>query len=170
MSRTLEDTLTPELFEFLLPEQRDNIQDSLTLLDHFAHPHSHSQENLLELEDYAFVVFPTARAYEGFLKLFFRHLGVLQEEHYQSRNFRVGRSFNPDIKMHLRDNVWIYDDVARATSDEIARRLWQMWLSGRNHLFHFFPDERYQVNYGEAKDLVEGLIQVMEDAFHSSER
>lgn len=165
MSRSLQDFLTPELFTFLLPEQRDDIQDSLRLLDHFSHPDKHG---LQDPNDYAFIVFPTARAYEGFLKLFFKHLGVLGSEHYRSKHFRVGRSFNPDIKMHLRDEVWIYDDVSHATSEEIARRLWQMWLSGRNHLFHYFPDDRYQVNYGEAKSLVEDLIQVMEDALRSA--
>lgn len=164
MSRTLQDFLSPELFSFLLPEQRDDILDSLRLLDRFTAP---DRDGLQDPQDFAFIVFPTARAYEGFLKYFFHHIGVLGEEHYRSKHFRVGRSFNPDIKMHLRDEVWIYDDVMQATSDEIARELWQMWLSGRNHLFHYFPDDRYHVGYGEAKSLVEGLIKAMDDAVQS---
>ena len=164
MSRTLQDFLTPDLFSFLLPAQRDDIQDTLRLLDCFSCP---NKDGMQDPSDYAFIVFPAARAYEGYLKLLFKHLGVLQEEHYRSKHFRIGRSFNPDIKMHLRDEVWVYDDVSLKTSEEIARRLWQMWLSARNHLFHYFPDDRYEVNYGEAKILVEDLIAVMEDALRS---
>jgi hypothetical protein len=167
MSRSLQDFLSPELFSFLLPDQRDDILDSFRLLDHFSTP---DKNGMQDPQDFAFIVFPTARAFEGFLKYFFMHIGVLGDEHYRSKHFRVGRSFNPDIKMHLRDEVWIYDDVARATSDEIARELWQMWLSGRNHLFHYFPDDRYQVSYAQAKDLVEGLIKAMDDAVRSGEK
>jgi len=165
MSRDLSDFISPELFTFLLPEQRDDIQDSLRLLDHFQLP----APNGLKLpQDFAFIVFPMGRSYEGFLKLFFVNLGLLQDEHFRSKYFRIGRSFNPDIKMHLRDEVWLYDDVQQHTSEEIARRLWQVWLSARNHLFHYFPDDRYEVSYSEARRLVEEVIAAMEDAIHSA--
>lgn len=165
MARDLPEFLSPELFTFLLPEQRDDIQDSLRLLDQFQLP---PPNGLNHPHDFAFIVFPMGRCYEGFLKLFFMHLGVLQDEHYYSKFFRIGRSFNPDIKMHLRDEVWVYDDVQQQTNEEVARRLWEVWLSARNHLFHYFPDDRYQVSYSEARKLVEDVISAMEDAIHTS--
>lgn len=161
----LSERLSSELLSFLLPDHRDLIQDSLLLME--------QQRQLLDepattsvppISDFSFILFPMAKAYEGFLKLYFLRLGIITDAQYRGQSFRIGRSFNPDIVDRLRDHDWLYDDVARLCSPDVARQLWQLWLDGRNHLFHFFPNDRYQLTYMEAEKLLRRFLVVMEDA------
>jgi hypothetical protein len=163
MQHQLSLRLTPRLLNFLTPDLLAYIKDSLLLLDHFEEPdHRHVYH------DYAFLVFPIAKAYEGFLKLYFQRLGVLNQAHSESRLFRIGRSFNPDLPPHLRDEVWIYDDVSRESGKEIARGLWEIWVEGRNHLFHYFPQHRRTVDYEQARKLIDRFVEAMEIALQSN--
>ena len=52
--------------------------------------------------DYSFVVFPTAKAYEGFLKKMFFDLGFITEEDYRGKRFRIGKALNPFLEKNLR--------------------------------------------------------------------
>lgn len=149
--------LSPALRRFLEPELLDYVEDSLTLLHHFAEP-----DHRRAFHDYAFVVFPMAKAYEGFLKHLFMDLEVMRDEDYRSRYFRVGRSFNPDLPKHLRNEVWVYDDVRDRVGEQIARQLWQMWIDGRNHIFHYFPDNRHCLSYAQAERLIFRFLEAME--------
>ncbi len=151
--------LSPVLRFFVSQEILEHIQDSLTLTQHFAEPDHRSS-----FHDYAFMVFPMAKAYEGFLKHYFVHLGILNDSHFRSRHFRIGRSFNPDLTKNLRDEVWLFDDVANHCGNELAREMWNMWVEGRNHTFHYFPDERHCLSYGQAKKLVYRFVDIMEQA------
>ncbi|HCC84922.1 MAG TPA: hypothetical protein DEP87_04550 [Candidatus Pacebacteria bacterium] len=116
------------------------------------------------LPDYGFLVFPLAKAYEGFLKKFFLDLGLIDLESYNSRKFRIGRAFNPDVRHGQRDLLWIYDDVSRACEPEIARQLWQAWLDGRNQVFHYFPDEKGKLNFDQASAKIKTLKAAMDRA------
>lgn len=149
--------LTPALRRFLEPELVDHIQDSLTLLSHMEEPDHRSSYH-----DYAFIVFPIAKAYEGFLKQYFVKLGVIDQNSYRDRHFRVGRSFNPDLPQRLKDETWLYDDVRAFCGEKTARSLWNMWIDGRNHTFHYFSDDRNCLNYPQAKRLVERFLESME--------
>lgn len=151
--------LSPALQHFVSEEILEHIQDSLTLVDRFAEPDHHSS-----FHDYAFIVFPMAKAYEGFLKNYFLRLGILNETHFNSRHFRIGRSFNPDLTKRLRDESWLFDDVSKHCGIPLARAMWEMWVEGRNHTFHYFPDEKHCLNYSQAKSLVHRFVGVMEQA------
>lgn len=145
--------------KFLPPELAELAEDSLILLE------MHKADSATSsLNDYAFILFPIAKAYEGFLKLFFFQIGALQKDVYYARNFRIGRSFNPDLVPRLRDEVWIYDDVSRICGPGIARDLWQLWLDGRNHLFHFYPGDRYVLNRQQAAEILYRLLDGMDHA------
>lgn len=147
--------------DFLTPELRMGVEDSLQLLEHVR---SLDSEKDLPVSDYSFVVFPMAKAYEGFLKLYFRRHNLLNEKHFQSRHFRIGRSFNPDLPRKFKDDVWLFDDVANLCGPDLARRMWEVWVDGRNHLFHFFPDGKYQLTLSEAEVLVNRFLKLMEEA------
>lgn len=151
--------LSPALRRFLSVDLLDHVQDSFTLVEHFEEPDHHCS-----FHDYSFVVFPIAKAYEGFLKQFFVQTGALSPASSHSRHFRIGRSFNPDLPPNLRDEVWIFDDVQALCGTQTARDLWQMWVDGRNHPFHYFADERYCLTYPQAKRLVERFVETMEKA------
>lgn len=142
--------------QFLPPEIAELVDDSLRLWQ-FHHEHS----SQLELNDYSFIIFPLAKAYEGYLKIFFFQTGILQKDVYHARNFRIGRSFNPDLVPRLRDELWLYDDVARMCGEDVARELWQIWLDARNHLFHFFPGDRYVLTLKDANNLLHRVLDAM---------
>ncbi len=158
----LERFLPHEVLEYLEPEQKRLIHDSLVLIAYFEDKPLEPNE----IHDYAFVVFPLAKAFEGFLKTYFYRKNLITEKVYSGRHFRVGRSFNPDLPDKYRDEFWVYDDVARECGEDLARRMWNVWLDARNHLFHYFPNDKYDVTLAQAKELVFHTLDVVTDAIH----
>jgi len=63
-----------------------------------------------EFSDYSFIVFPAAKAYEGFLKKLFFDLGFITEEDYYGKHFRIGKALNPSLPKELRHNG-AYDKI-----------------------------------------------------------
>lgn len=177
-SYKLEDWSSPELFTFLPEQQKELVQDSLDLLRfHGIHVNQHAQKMAgkstcpcelcvddQSFHDFAFIVFPMAKAFEGFLKYYLMETHVITKERYKSRDLRIGRSLNPDLPERFRDEEWYFDDIARQCNENVARDIWELWLEGRNHLFHYFPDDRYQLSYHEAADLIHRFVRVMEEA------
>lgn len=115
-------------------------------------------------DDYAFVVFPMAKAYEGFLKQYFYDSKLITEEVFKSKKFRIGRALNPDVHFNQRDEDWLYDNVERTCGKAVAQQLWQTWLTCRNRIFHFFPEETQPVTLATAAKDLELLSQAMEAA------
>ena len=117
-----------------------------------------------EFHDYSFVVFPMAKAYESFLKKFLFTIGLIDRNQYEHRQFRIGRSLNPDIPVRHRNEFWLYEELAGACGPELARRLWDNWLDSRNHLFHYFPEVKSNITLSQAEDLMTKLSQAMSEA------
>lgn len=147
------------LYAFFSEESRRLSRESLALAEWLAVPSARPP-----IKDFSFVVFPIAKAYEGFLRDYFFQVGLIPEREYQSKHFRIGRSFNPDLPNRLRTEEWIFDDVANACSPEVARNLWQAWIEGRNHLFHYYEHGRYSLTYEAAVSRIWQLIEAMEEA------
>lgn len=167
-SARLEDNLSPELVQFLPDMQKELIADSLQLWKYHSECR-HEQEllgdrskSLPDFYDHSFIVFPIAKAYEGFLKYYFFSIHVISKQKYSSRDLRMGRVFNPDLPEKFRDEEWIFDDVSRLCSRQMAQEMWDIWLTGRNHIFHYFPDERHIISFEEAGALVKEFMHVME--------
>lgn len=138
--------LQPEVRDLLVLSQ-DLAQRELRLRSHWP--------------DYSFLVFPAAKAYEGFLKQYLYDLGLIQETQFRGKNFRIGRALNPDVPAHQRDQWWLFDDVAQRCGPAIARQLWNTWLECRNQVFHFFPHEVKPLTLSKALEklaLVESAI------------
>lgn len=148
-------------FGLLEKEAQDLVAQSYELYDR--------EERLKSsLHDYSFVVFPMAKAYEGFLKQFLYKVGFIDRAQYEHRQFRIGRSLNPDVSFRHKDEYWLYDDVAGLCGEQTARALWDTWIDARNHLFHYFPDTRYSVDLKQAKELLERMGQMMDLALESA--
>ncbi len=144
-------------YSLLIPRQRDLVQVAHQLYER-------EQQSTLVLADYGFIIFPMAKAYEGFLKKYFLELGLITEEVYRSRKFRIGRALNPDVRPEHRNGEWLYDDLERECGKGTAHQLWDAWLICRNQIFHYFPDKDNQVSLLEAGRLLEMLNQAMEEA------
>ncbi len=141
-------------YTYLTDWQRQLVETSSKLIEQ-------QETNKDYFIDYSFVVFPMAKAYEGFLKKFFLDLKLISNETYEGRRFRIGRALNPDVSQNQRDKYWIYDDISRYCSEKVARQLWDAWLHCRNRVFHFFPKDQGVISLAEAKNKVQEINQAM---------
>lgn len=123
-----------------------------------------------QVSDYSYVVFPMAKAYEGFLKKYFFELGLISMQTYESRRFRVGRAFNPDLNSTQQDDLWIFDDVARMCGLALAREMWDAWIECRNQVFHYFPLQNRALSLAQADAKLQQLASVMEGAIRCQTR
>lgn len=109
--------------------------------------------------DYSFIVFPAAKAYEGFLKKLFLDLGFISEADYYGKRFRIGRALSPTLRGKARKRHGVYDKLKDyCKGDDIPKKLWRTWKMCRNRLFHWFPDSRNTIDYEEAEDRIEMII------------
>ncbi len=141
-------------FEYLDDCQRELVGVSFSL--------TNKRLELAGLSDYSFVVFPMAKAYEGFLKKIFLDLGLITKEVYEDRHFRIGRALNPDIRTSQKDEYWLYDNVAERFGNDLARHLWDTWLLCRNRVFHYFSNCDQFLSFDEAVKRIEMMMETMQ--------
>jgi len=126
------------------------------------------QKKELEKEnfnDYSFLVFPAAKAYEGFLKKIFLDLGFISENDYYGERFRIGKALNPYLEPNFRMES-VYDKLVEYTGDEdLAAKLWQTWKESRNLLFHWFPNNKNTLTFAEAVERVNMILSAIEVTF-----
>lgn len=118
-----------------------------------------------EFNDYSFIVFPAAKAYEGFLKKLFLDSGFIDQNDYFGKQFRIGKALNPFLPAHLRKES-VYDKIVNfCGGKDLADKLWETWKEGRNLVFHWFPNEKNTINLKEAEDRINMIISAMDAAF-----
>ena len=116
--------------------------------------------------DYSFIVFPAAKAYEGFLKKIFLDMGFINPDDYYGKHFRVGKALNPSLEKEIREREGVYDKiVSHCGGEELAGRMWHCWKECRNLLFHWFPNEKNAISLAEAKDKVNLILETMDSSF-----
>ena len=119
-----------------------------------------------KFHDYSFVVFPAAKAYEGFLKKLFLDMGVINKEDYYGKHFRIGKSLNPTLDAKYRDQDWVYDDLTRfCGSENLPKKLWQTWKNSRNLVTHWFPNEQNVISLVEAEKRIFLVLEAIDEAF-----
>lgn len=107
------------------------------------------------IADYGFLVYPAAKAYEGFIKTYLFRNGLIDSFMYKNDHFRIGKAINPDLPERYREDGWVYDDLARLFGDDLPARLWSTWKKCRNHVFHFKPDKLRLYTLVEAQIKIE---------------
>jgi len=116
--------------------------------------------------DYSFIVFPAAKAYEGFLKKLFLDLGFISRDDYYGRHFRIGKALNPQLEPKFREMESVYDKLVAFSNDrKLADELWDTWKTCRNLVFHWFPDEKRAINFDEAGMRVNKIVSSVDLAF-----
>lgn len=116
--------------------------------------------------DYSFIVFPAAKAYEGFLKKVFLDMGFITNEDYHGKRFRIGKALNPFLEKKFRESDSVYDKiVSHCGGKELADTLWEAWTNGRNVVFHWFPDEKKASSFEEAENKIKQIVNAMDRAF-----
>jgi len=114
-----------------------------------------------KFHDYSFIVFPAAKAYEGFLKQLFLDLNFITKKQYYSKRFRIGRSLNPSLDKN--DPEWVYKKLETyCNNKDIATQLWKTWKESRNALFHWFPHEINAISYQESGNKLTMIAEAIE--------
>lgn len=143
---------------YLEENQRDLLEQAGILLER-----EEQAEGLFH--DYAFIVFPAAKAYEGFLKKLFLDLGLIDQQQYESNHFRIGRALNPDLPQRFRDRDWVWQALTQLCQPGLPAFLWETWKSCRNLLFHWFPKHKNFITLEGAKGGLDLLIEAIDRAF-----
>ncbi|MDP1710312.1 MAG: RNase LS family HEPN domain-containing protein [bacterium] len=115
--------------------------------------------------DYSFVVFPAAKAYEGFLKKMFFDLGFITREDYEGKHLRIGKELNPFLPKKI-ESAGVYKKLVKyCGGEELANNLWDTWKTSRNLTFHYFPNEKNALTLWEAGDRLEMIVGAIDMAF-----
>lgn len=119
-----------------------------------------------KFHDYSFIVFPAAKAYEGYLKTLFKDLGFITEEEFYGKRFRVGKALNPALEAEFRATESVYDKLVNfCQGRQLPDMMWETWKEGRNFLFHWFPNEKNVIGLQEARERVMQILDTMDKAF-----
>lgn len=117
-----------------------------------------------KFKDYSFLVFPFAKAYEGYLKQLFLDVDFITHLDYISDHFRLGKHLSPHLVNRLGDRS-IYRRISEESSEELAKKIWEMWKKGRNQIFHYYPHNLRRIEYEEAFEFNRSFLRVMMEAY-----
>lgn len=117
-----------------------------------------------QFKDYSFLVFPYAKAYEGYLKQLFLDIGFMNHLDYVSDHYRIGKYLSPHMINRLEDKS-IYVKIRNMVSNKLASDLWEAWKEGRNQVFHYYPHNIKRLTFEEAKAMNEQILNVMIESF-----
>ena len=149
--------LSQTWFQALSHDQQDLVTQAHILIDR------EKKDASGNFHDYSFIVFPMAKAYEGFLKQFFLDLGIITSAQFNSTHFRIGKRLNPDLPTRYRRSDWIVDLLDDACPN-LSHVLWRAWRLYRNHLFHFFPEHTNFISLSEAESGLKIISQAIKSA------
>ncbi len=150
---------TTFLWSYLPTEAKGLINDGEVLL-------GYSERIKENISDYSYLVFPFAKAYEGFLKKLLLDLKLIREDMYYGDSVRIGRILNPHF---IREHDNVYKGLSSIVDGDItvAENLWTVWIKARNQVFHYFPHNFRKLTYVESKELIDDLVSAMHTAVNS---
>lgn len=144
-----------EFWKYLSQFQKDLILEGDYLMNDIIRNGKYS------FKDYSFLVFPYAKAYEGFLKQLFKDIGFISHLDYISDHLRLGKLMSPNLVGRLGQRS-LYRKIQDTVSQDLAERIWSTWKVGRNQIFHYFPHNFKAITFEEAEQTVNNIIQTME--------
>lgn len=153
-------------WNFLEEDLQELFKESFLLIDFFRNK-IHEEKGLEQFHDYSFLVFPAAKAYEGYLKKAFLELKFITEADYFGKRLRIGKALNPFLPADL-EKESIYKKVCDFVGNEtLAATLWDTWTMSRNLVFHWFPNEKNAITFEEAERRVNLIIDALDSSYAS---
>ena len=147
-----------KFWEYLSQNQKDLILEGNYLMNDVIKHHNYS------FKDYSFLIFPFAKAYEGYLKQLFRDVGFISRLDYISDHLRLGKLMSPNLIDRLGDRS-LYKLIRQHSTTELADLIWETWKMGRNQIFHYFPHNIKGVSFEEAEKIINRIITTMREAY-----
>jgi hypothetical protein len=145
-------------WEYISQTQKDLLLEGDYMTNEVIRHHSY------KFKDYSFLIFPYAKAYEGFLKQLFLDIGFLTRLDYISNHLRLGKLMSPNLVGRLGERS-LYIKMKKYGSEELANEVWECWKIGRNQVFHYFPHNIKALTFDEAEQVISQIIKTMSDAY-----
>lgn len=146
------------LWSYFSETQRDLILEGDYLLNDVIREHK------TKFKDYSFLVFPFAKAYEGFLKQLFLDVGFISHLDYISDHYRLGKFLSPHLMERLGDRS-LYRQIVKVAGHSLAEEIWQMWKLGRNQIMHYYPHNIKKVTLEESERVTTAFMRTMDHAY-----
>lgn len=143
------------VWSYLSQGQKDLIEEGQYLLEEIIKHEKYS------FKDYSFLVFPFAKAYEGFLKQIFLEIGFITHDEYTSDHFRLGKVLSPHLVARLGGRS-VYKKICDQSGVDLADQIWDTWKIGRNQVFHYFPHNLRSLTLSEAEEITTKIGLTME--------
>lgn len=143
------------LWQYISKGQKDLIEQGRYLLDDVI------KEGKYNFDDYSFLVFPFAKAYEGFLKQIFLDVGFISHLDYVSDHFRLGKVLSANLVQKLGERS-VYKKICDYSGCELSERVWTTWKICRNQVFHYFPHNLRSLTLREAEEIINRIMGTME--------
>ncbi len=147
-----------KFWSYLSQGQRDLLDEGLYLMDDIIRDHAY------QFKDYSFLVFPFAKAYEGFLKQIFKDTKLIGRLDYISDHLRLGKLMSPNLINKLGERS-LYKKIQEQYSQELADKVWNVWKNGRNQIFHYFPHNIKAISFNESRGICIDIIRTMEEVY-----
>lgn len=147
------------LWNYLPVEIQGLINDGEILFDH-------ANEHISDISDYSYLVFPFAKAYEGFLKKLFLDLNLIREDQYYGDDIRIGRILNPHF-ISEQENVFNKICSYAGNGTDVAMMMWRAWKNGRNQVFHYFPHNFRRLTFDDASKIINEVVEAMKKGISS---
>jgi hypothetical protein len=141
-------------WHYLSQNQRDLILQGNYLMNDVI------KEGKYSFTDYSFLVFPYAKAFEGYLKQLFYDIGFISRLDYISDHLRLGKLLSPNLMDKLGDKS-LYKKLTHATTKEFTEAVWSTWRNGRNQVFHYFPHNIKAISLKDAEEITNNMLIIM---------
>jgi len=148
-----------EFWQYLSQPQKDLILEGQYLINQVIKTHAH------QFKDYSFLVFPFAKAYEGFLKQLFKDIGFISHLDYISDHLRLGKLMSPNLINRLGE-CSLFKKISDKSGIELANKIWDTWKMGRNQIFHYYPHNLKAISIREAEEIISRFIDTMEETYN----
>lgn len=151
-------SLSKPVWEYTSQTQKDLIVEGQYLMNEVIKDHAY------QFKDYSFLIFPFAKAYEGFLKQLFKDVGFISHLDYISDHLRLGKLLSPFLVQKLNGRS-LYEKILSSSSRELAERVWKTWKLGRNEIFHYYPHNLRAVDFNEANRVINEILGTIEISY-----
>ena len=149
---------TSDFWFYLSKNQKDLINEGLYLMNDVI------KNNAYHFKDYSFLVFPFAKAYEGFLKQLFLDVKFISHLDYISDHLRLGKLLSPNLVNKLKERS-LYKKIKDKAGQDLADKIWNAWKIGRNQVFHYYPHNLKALTFFQAENVIDNILSVMEESY-----
>jgi hypothetical protein len=149
---------TSDFWFYLSKNQKDLINEGLYLMNDVIKNHAY------HFKDYSFLVFPFAKAYEGFLKQLFLDVKFISHLDYISDHLRLGKLLSPNLVNKLKERS-LYKKIKDKAGQDLADKIWNAWKIGRNQVFHYYPHNLKALTFSQAESIIDNILSVMEESY-----